>query len=150
MLLEGHLYYFTPFYFKDGSTPENKFFIILKNIGDKTIVASLPTSSNKYPSFVTPLSHGCVNINERRINCYIFQAKRIVCEGGFSFKVDTHVYGDKIYDYEMKNVTNNGTIQLGRDYELKGKLTSQEFADLIKCIISSDATKGRFKKLLSG
>jgi len=61
---EGQLLYFTPFYFKNGNEPKNKFFLILKNINHITLVASLPTKVNNAPALMAD-SHGCVNYDER-------------------------------------------------------------------------------------
>jgi hypothetical protein len=147
VLQEGCLYFFTPFYFKNSTDFKHKFFIVLKNHDNKIILGSLPTSSNKAPT-LTVKSHGCINIDERRFNCYVFENKRAVCDNGFSFDVPTYVYGDKINDYDINSLTKNGSIVLGKDYELKGKLTISEFKDLLECIISSNSTINKYKKLL--
>lgn len=147
MLLPGHLYLFTPFYFKDSTDFKDKFFIVLKNTDNITILASLPTKSNKAPSLIN-LNHGCVNIDERKFNCYVFENKRSVCDNGFSFNLNTYVYGDKINDYNLSNLTRNGTIEAGKDYNLMGKLNDVEFKALVDCIANSNATVNKYKKML--
>lgn len=147
MLIEGHLYFFTPFYFKDGNGFKDKYFIVLKNVGSECIIATLPTSDNKAPTLIN-IAHGCINHNDRLFNCYVFETQRTICENGFSFPLNTYVYGDKINDYEMKLLTQKGTIKLGQDYEVKGKLMSAEFSALIQCLKNSDATRSKYKRKL--
>jgi len=141
LLKEGQLLFYKPFYFKDGGEPLDKFFIVLKNVNDETIVASLPTSKNNAPSLIDIL-HGCVNIDERQFNCYVFQEKKCVCDNGFSFDVHTYVYGDKVNDYLFKSLTD------GQTYHISGQLTQTEFNALKECIINSNSTINRIKKLL--
>ncbi len=121
MFSEGQLLYFTPFYFKNGNEPKNKFFLILRNINNITLVASLPTKVNNAPALMND-SHGCVNHDERKFNCYVFAKDKPVCDNGFSFKLTTHIYGDQILDYLIAEITDSNRIIEGRDYELKGLL----------------------------
>ncbi len=46
MFEEGNLLFFRPFLFKNGATPENKFFLVLKKLDGDILLASLPTSKN--------------------------------------------------------------------------------------------------------
>jgi hypothetical protein len=148
LLLEGHLYYFTPFYFKNGGFPENKFFIVLKNIDNKSILASLPTKKNNAPSLIDK-KHGCINLDERKFNCYLFSPDKRICENGFKFKLPTHVYGNQMEDYEINRITKEETIKIGIDYELKGKLNEEEFNDLLRCLENSKSISSKFKRMLS-
>ena len=147
MLQEGCLYFFTPFYFKNSTDFKDKFFIVLKNHDNKIILGSLPTSSNKAPTLIFK-SHGCINIDERKFNCYVFKNKISVCDNGFTFDVPTYIYGDKINDYDISSLTRDGEIVLGKHYELKGKLKESEFKSLLECIINSRSTINRYKKIL--
>ncbi len=56
---EGSVLYFNPFVFPDGGTPKSKYFIVLKHVGKKLLLASLPTSKDNVPSFITKF-HGCI------------------------------------------------------------------------------------------
>ena len=89
MFEAGQLLYFTPFYFKDASPSKPKYFIVLKVLDDGVVVlVSLPSSQRYLPSFVTA-THGCVEIPDACISCYIFEANRPVTESGWSFQLDT-------------------------------------------------------------
>lgn len=44
MYPEGQLLRFTPFVFKNGAKPKPKYFIVLKHLDDRLMMASLPTS----------------------------------------------------------------------------------------------------------
>jgi len=144
---EGQILFFKPFYFQNGNPPENKFFIILKNLGNNSIVASLPTSFNNAPSLID-ISHGCININERMFNCYVFEQKRCICDNGFSFDLHTYVYGNQVENYTANSISLNASTKQGTKYSVQGQLKKNEFEDLKKCIINSNSTINRIKKLL--
>ena len=145
MFVAGQILYFRPFHFKNGRESKNKFFIILKNINDVIIVASLPTKVNNAPSLIDK-SHGCINYNDRKFNCYVFEQGRIVCENGFSFNLHTFVYGNQVDNYDVINMT---SIEEGEKYDLMGVLNKDEFNALIYCIINNNSTKTKIKKLLN-
>jgi hypothetical protein len=143
---EGNLIYFTPFYFKNGRPSTNKYFIVLKIDGQSTIIASLPTSINHVPAFLQS-KHGCINDDESRVNCYLFEKKRPVCENGFCFDLHTYVHGNEVENYQID--TFKGVYKKeGQDYEIVGKLTQAELKALIDCIINSDSVKNKIKKWL--
>ena len=52
MYKQGQILYFEPFYFLNGNTSKNKYFIVLKQVEGKIIVASLPTSKDFVPRFI--------------------------------------------------------------------------------------------------
>jgi hypothetical protein len=147
LFVERQVLFFRPFYFKDGGAPENKFFVILKNIDNVSIVASLPTKVNNAKSLIN-IPHGCINIDDRKFSCYIFEAGRPVCENGFYFKLPTHMYGDQVNDYQLDSITKGGTIKEGVEYDVAGFLTEVEFTDIYKCLSDNNSTKGRIKRLL--
>lgn len=147
MFSEGQIVYFSPFYFKNGNTSKNKYFVVLRNLNDKTILASLPTRTNKLPSFITT-THGCINIDERCFNCYLFEAGKPICDNGFYFDLHTFIYGNEVEDYEVEILKSVYGIE-GVDFEVVGKLLSNELSALIKCLMESTSVKRRIKRLLS-
>lgn len=148
MLPEGHLFYFMPFYFKNGNIPDNKFFIVLKNLDNVSVIASLPTSVNNAPSLIDK-KHGCINIEDRMFNCYAFEENRAICENGFCFELPTFVYGNQIEDYQISILTKGNTIKENEDYKLAGILNEAEFKSLKECLSNSNSIKRRFKKILA-
>ena len=116
-------------------------------MADATVVATLPTSKNNAPSLID-ITHGCVNINERKFNCYVFEEKRCICDNGFSFHVHTYVYGNQVESYSLDSISLNLTIKEGVNFTIKGVLTKHEFESIKNCIINSDSTVNRIKKLL--
>ncbi|MEO8108786.1 MAG: hypothetical protein ABI594_02085 [Ginsengibacter sp.] len=147
MFVKGQLLYFTPFYFKNGNDPKNKFFLILRNIGNITIVASLPTKVNNAPSLMDD-SHGCINHDERKFNCYVFAKNKPICNNGFSVDLTTHIYGDQIDEYLIEEITDFNSIMEGRDYETRGMLTEEELKGIKDCVQNSKSVIGRVKRLL--
>lgn len=146
MFLPKQVIYFNPFYFKNGNIAKPKYFIILARINNKTIVASLPTRTNNAPSLVQK-THGCINLDDRFFNCYVFEPGKSICENGFSFPLPTFIYGNQVEDYEVEILENTYKIP-GVDYEEMGILTESEFTSILACIINSSATRRKIKKLL--
>lgn len=148
MFKEGNLYYFADFKFNNGDDPKNKYFIVLKETSDSIIIGTLPTRTNKVPSFVT-IPHGCININERMYNCYLFQQQKSICKNGFCFDLPTFIYGDDI-DYYSKEKMEKDYPADGNHFKHEGELTDQEYKNIIECLCKSNAVrKGIQRKLLS-
>lgn len=138
--------YFTEFYFKNGNTSKPKYLVILGVVKNKSIVASLPTSVNNAPALLNK-KHGCVNIDDRCFNCYLFEPGKAVCDNGFAFDLPTFIYGNQVEDYDLEIMEDKYRIK-GVDYEEMGILKDEEFAAIIKCILNSSSTKRKIKKLL--
>jgi hypothetical protein len=118
----------------------------LRNIDGATIIASLPTSINHLPSFLTA-QHGCINDDPSGVNCYLFEQQKAICENGFCFPFHTYVHGYEVSDYEISTFQKVYRVE-GKDYEIKGKLRDDELAALIKCIVESGSIRNRIKKWL--
>lgn len=146
MFQPRQIIYFNEFFFKNGNTSKPKYLIILGVLNNKTVVASLPTRVNNAPSLLNK-KHGCVNIDERCFNCYLFEPGKPICENGFAFDLPTFIYGNQVEDYELEILEDVYRIK-GVDYEEKGILTDVEFAAIIQCIINSASTKRKIKNLL--
>jgi len=141
----GNILYCENFQFHNGNQPKTKYFIVLKREADKLIIGSLPTRTNKIPNFID-VTHRCVNKDDRLFNCYLFQAKKPICDNGFCFDLPTFVYGDDAEIYNVQTVENNYKINV--NYTVKGKLSDQEFAALISCFMNSNAVKNKIKRKL--
>ena len=146
MYNEGNIIYFDPFYFKDGDNAKPKYFLVLKRIGDKAILASLPSSKNHLPYFVT-IAHGCVDIPESCISCYIFESKKAITKCGWSFDLNTFLYGNWIDDFSIEVLQDRYQIE-GVEYEIIGQLTDEELKNVVKCFINSNVVKRSYRKML--
>ncbi|WP_028787235.1 hypothetical protein [Terrimonas ferruginea] len=147
MFTAGHIIYFPTFYFKNGNTAKPKYFIVLRIIDGKTIVASLPTRVNNAPTLINVL-HGCINQDDRVFNCYTFEPGRVICDNGFFFDLPTFIYGNQVEDYDVEIFEEVYRIE-GIDYEIKGTLNDDEFERITNCIKNSASTKRKIKRLLS-
>ncbi len=85
MFEPGNLLYFNPFIFPDGGDPKPKFFVVLGEVDETVLLASLPTSKDHIPSDVEVTS-GCLEIPERMVNAYTFLANEVITENGFFFE----------------------------------------------------------------
>lgn len=91
MYQTGELIKFSPFVFKNGNQPKPKYCIVLGQIDDKVMLASLPTSKDHVPSDVM-MERGCVDIPERGVNAFVFSTSDQVTSS-FRFPRPTFVYG---------------------------------------------------------
>jgi len=145
MFLPRQIIYFSSFQFKNGDAPQTKYFIVLANIENNIIIASLPTRTNSVPSFVTS-THGCINIDERCYNSYLFEKQKIIGEKGFFFDMPTFIYGDQVEDYRLELLDAN-YIE-GIDYVILDMLLQKEFDAVINCFKNSNSVKFKIKKRL--
>lgn len=145
MFEEGQIIFFQLFPFKNGANPAPKFFLVLRNIHGKTVIASLPTSQNYIPNFLVA-AHGCINDDDSRVNCYLFERQRVVCDNGFSFNLHTYIHGNDIDDYEIETLKNN-YARFGA--QIVGKLLPTEYNALIECVTKSGSVKHRVKRFLT-
>lgn len=146
---EGTILYFTPFIFEDGSTPKPKYLIVIRNLEEAMLLASLPTSKDHIPSKIEK-KHGCIDMPEINFNCYYFQAGKIVTADGeksFAFPKDTYIYGFRLAIFD-RNVF---TVQESKHLtciEIKGRLNASEFKNLIECLKNSVSVKRKFRRML--
>ena len=146
MFEPGNLLYFNPFIFPDGGDPKPKFFVVLGEVDETVLLASLPTSKDHIPSDVEVTS-GCLEIPERMVNAFTFLANEVVTDNGFFFEKNTFIYGQNIKTYntiafsEQEKAGETGI-------ELKGKLKADLFTALKDCLRNSDAVRKRFKQYL--
>ena len=147
MYTAGKLIYFGTFYFKNNNESKSKYFLVLKNIGENAILASLPSSKVHLPQS-QEIKHGCLEIPESCINCYILQANRPITKNNWSFQLDTFLYGQYIDDFSIEGLNEKYQIE-GVDYEIVGELIHSELENIIKCFCNSANVKRRYKRLLS-
>ena len=146
MFEPGNLLYFNPFIFPDGGDPKPKFFIVLGEIDETVLLASLPTSKDHIPSDIEVKS-GCLEIPDRMVNAYIFMANEVVTDNGFFFEKNTFIYGQNIKTYNsvaFLGQTASGKVVI----EKKGKLKDEVFTALKDCLKNSDSVRKRFKQYL--
>ena len=146
MFEPGNLLYFNPFIFPDGGEPKPKFFVVLGEVYDSVLLASLPTSKDHIPSDVEVTS-GCLEIAERMVNAYIFKANEVVTDNGFFFEKNTFIYGQNIKTYNTAIFLHQQTDSLTEITE-KGKLRDEIFTSLKDCLKNSDAVRKRYKQYL--
>jgi hypothetical protein len=144
---EKHLFYFANFKFNNGDDPKDKYFIVLKETKDNIIIGTLPTRNNKIPSFVT-IEHGCINIEERMYNCYLFQKNKPICKTGFCFDMPTFVYGGEI-EYYAKDKMLADYPSEGVNFKIEGELNDDEYKNLIDCLLNSNSVKRGIKRALT-
>lgn len=144
---EGAILYFEPFIFPNGGKPKSKYFLVLKLINDFLLLASLPTSKDHIPEFIEK-RHGWIERSDISFNCYYFDQSISICDNGFSFPVETYVYGFRLQTFNLNDlllldVTEKTAI------EECGILTDSEHQALIRCLSNSPEVKRGYRKLLT-
>lgn len=146
MYTPGKIIYFDPFHFKDGGS-KPKYFLVLKQIGDQVILASLPSSQKHLPASMEVV-HGCLELPDSGISCYVFKANAPITKEGWCFPLDTFLFGQWLDEYHLPTLRANYTIK-GVDFEIVGELTDDELDTVIACFRNSANVKRKFKRLLS-
>lgn len=131
-----NLLYFNPFIFPDGGDPKPKFFVVLGEIGDTMLLASLPTSKDHIPSDVT-LTSGCIEIAERMVNVSeVIQAKCLA----FSDRII------KLNDYLLSQAANQKPaykmVKGKRVYEKAVPIYLQSVSNLCNQLLRSGTSIG--------
>ena len=144
---EGAILYFDPFIFPDGGKPKPKYFLVLKVLDDVCLLASLPTSKDFVPSTIEK-THGCIERLDINFNCYYFDPNVVICDNGFSFPIETYVYGYRLQTFSLdslllQEITDETII------EECGILTEDEYAAVIQCLSHSPAVKRAYRKVLA-
>ncbi len=145
MYSPGRILYFDPFYFKNGNTSKPKYFIVLHNDTEATIIASLPTRSDHVPSSI-PIKHGCINADDINFNCYHFEAGKAVTTNNWAFELPTFIYGTQIDAYELSILKDVYRVE-GVEYEKIGILKKEEYKNVIECFSKSKTVRIKFKKI---
>lgn len=143
---EGSILYFTPFLFLDGGKPKPKYFLVIKHIKDMLILSSLPTSKDSVPMYLEK-RHGCIDNSSINFNCYYFSPNVEICNNGFSFPIETYVYGFRLHNFNV-----NSFLQQEKNKETiiehKGTLKDTELLAIRECLKTSSSVKRKYKKLL--
>jgi hypothetical protein len=142
----GNIIYFTPFYFSDGNPCKPKYFIILMVDDESNIVACMPTRSDSVPNMV-PKKHGCLNDDSINFNCYFIESGKTVTENGFSFPIDTYIYGERVAVFSRKLFEEIYLIE-NVDYKILGKLLDSEYNNINNCFKNSRSTKRGIRRKL--
>ena len=140
-MTEGTLLYFDPFVFKNGATPKPKYFIVLANTDDGVMLASLPTSKDHVPADAEVV-RGAVNIPERGVNAYVFEAGDQVTDT-YCFPRRTYVYGEQVDDYTEEDLN-----AMGSTIQNLGVLKPELLADLKACLKQAVNIKRKYLKWL--
>lgn len=146
MYSPGKIIYFDPFFFKNGGS-KPKYFLVLKVVNDDVILASLPSSIPHLPS-AQNITHGCLEIPESCINCYVFQANMTITKNGWSFQKNTFLHGQWLDDFAVSDLLSKYSIE-NVEYEIIGELTDDELSKVIGCFANSSSVKRKYKRILS-
>jgi hypothetical protein len=145
-MLNGTLLYIPNYVFENGEY-KNKYFLILKEIHGVTLIVSLPSSIEYFPTD-TQIEHGCIDLVKAQQTTYCFKSGYIVdSNNGFSFPKNTYLHGCWLKEIDKTSFFQTYPIQ-GFHYEIKAVLDTNELENVIKCFKNSSSVKNRIKRLL--
>lgn len=146
MFSEGNIIYFDPFYFKNGNTAKEKYFVVIKNVDGNVILASLPTRKDLIPR-KDRVENGCIELPDINMNCFVISPDIEVTECGKHFDFRTHLYGYEIDSYEIKLMSELYQIE-GTDYEIWGRMKCEIYSSMLECFKKSRSVKRKFRHFL--
>lgn len=144
MFEERNLLYFEEYYFENGDPAKPKYFLVLKRDENGIMIISLPSSVQNI-SVPENKKHGCINLPVVNFGCYFFENQVAITECGFGFPFDTFVYAYWITDKTIETID---YIYKPKDYGLIGRLTIQEYQNVLTCLKNSPNIKSKYRKLL--
>lgn len=144
MFTTGNLLYINNYHFENGNPSKPKYLIVLDNDGTDIIVMNLPTSKVFIPDSITK-QHGCINDEEKDINCYYFQAKRVISDNGFYFPKDTFIYSQQV---GVISITAFKNIYCDTNCDVKCSVNVDELQAIKECLKHSNRIKNKIKKRL--
>lgn len=114
---------------------------------DAMLLASLPTSKDHIPEYIEK-RHGCIERSDISFNCYYFDPSVIICDNGFSFPVETYVYGFRLQTFKLNDLLLQEVTDETKIEEC-GILTDGEYQALVRCLTNSPEVKRGYRKLLA-
>jgi hypothetical protein len=146
VLSEGNILYFTPFYFPNGNTAKSKYFVVLKVIGEESVLASLPTRKNSIP-LKEEIEHGCIELPDINLNCFVISNKICVTDCNKKFYFTTYIYGHQLNKHKSALLKEIYQLE-GTDYIVWGKMKEEIFKKLIECLAFADTVNRKYQRLL--
>jgi|GEM_PF-160544 len=143
---EGNILYFTPFHFKNGNTPKNKYFVVVKQKDAKLLLASLPSSKDFVPSSQEK-KFGCIEMPNISFSCFIIPAFHKITQCEKHFPLETFLYGQQLDLYDIEQLSTAYAVE-GIHYEVFGKMKEDAFKLLKECFKSSAAVKMKYIRIL--
>jgi len=147
MFENGNIIYFDPFYFKNGNRAKPKYFVVIKNINNNSILASLPTRRDNIPQ-EEEVENGCVELPDINFNCFVISKNLEVTNCGKKFDFKTHLYGHQLDIYPIELLEELYPIE-NTDYYIWGKMKDAIYNDLIDCLRNSKNVKRKYKRILN-
>lgn len=147
----GTILHFNRFQFDGPATAsrpaeKNKFFIVLRNLAGRLVLASLPTSKDQIPQAVEQRP-GCIEYPSGNFTAYVFEAMAPVTTNGWFFSLRTYMYGYQVREYSYATLEQTHEDP-GYEVSVKGRLNAMEFGSMVECLLRSIDLKRRYRRSL--
>lgn len=120
------------FDFENNQPLKNRYFIVLENDGQNSLMLSVITSQDHVPDDLQ--RHGCIIDEGKNIHCYLFEQNKVIGEKGFSFKKKSFIY---INSSSIRNADLAKLRVLYGTIQEKDIILINEYEEVINCIYKS-------------
>ncbi len=141
------LYYIPNFKFPNGNTRDKYLLVLTNSDNAQKLLLTLPTKIGRVPSHLEKGQFGCINCDQSHFNCFRFLKNiNVTSPPGFSFPLDTYVYGEWIQYWDTKSLKMDYSVE-GIDYEYIGKIKADIIKDILRCFVGSVKVKRKYKTM---
>ena len=112
------------------------------------IIATLPTSQNFVPYGEASIKDGCIDMPGIGFRCFCFIKDKCVTNTGFSFPLDTFIYGRGVEDYSIETLSLTYRVE-NIDYVKCGQINDEIYLDLLHCLKDASNIKRKFKRMIA-
>ena len=142
MLQAKSIIHINDFDFENGQPIKGRYFIVLDDDLNTSLVLSVVTSQDHIP--VALMKHGCVHAPDLNIHCHHLSSKKEIGENGFKFSKDSFIYisGATVFEQDFRVLTN---LYPETEIQLKDKLIQKEYENLVYCVYKSNRISKKIK-----
>jgi len=142
MLESRSIIHIDDFDFNNGQPIKGRYFIILDENEETSLVLSVVTSQNYIPDSL--FKHGCINEPELNIHSYVLTNTTEIGENGFKFSKDSFIYiqSSTVYEQDLSKLLK---VYPEESIDLKDKMIQAEYEDLIYCVYKSKRISKKIK-----
>jgi hypothetical protein len=142
--IPGNILFIKKYEFEDGGDSKDKLAIVLHSDCDKiAFIHCLTTSQIKVPK--EKILHGCCQSPDNGLSYYMFEEERIIGDENFKFDKNNFIH---FRENVILTECDKFLLFYNNDLYLKGKLTSNEYKRLLKCVCNSQHVKRPIKNEL--
>jgi len=142
MLEARNIIHINDFDFKNNQPIKGRYFIVLDENEETSLVLSVVTSQNFIPDDI--FKQGCIDKPELNIHSYVFTSSTEIGENGFKFSKDSFIYiqSSTVYEQDLSKLL---AVYPEESIDIKDRMNQSEYEDLIYCVYKSKKISKKIK-----